>query len=242
MMSNRFLSAIAGMVFAVLTLSAIPALAQSKNAPDMNGLWDGARNSSNLVQAMKPEQIPFTAFGLQKYRNVDMSTNPNGQCLPPGPSRSITGPSPFQIVQSPATVAILFENHFDYRLIYTDGTQHPKDIADYPAFMGHSVGKWEGDTLVVDTVGINDRTWLDSNGLQHSDKLRLSEKFQKTGPETIQYSVTYDDPVYFTKAWTFNLQLKRLKKEDRIMEYVCEENEKDFKTLRPTPRSGSDAH
>jgi hypothetical protein len=225
---------------ALALVSAIPAAAQPPKTPDFNGLWDGVKPTGDLARALPAGQkIPFTPFGLEKYKNVDMATNPNGMCLPPGPSRSITGPSPFQIVQSPGIVAILFENHFDYRIVYIDGT-HPADIADYPAFMGHSIGKWDGDKLVVDTVAINDRTWLDSNGLQHSDKLHLTETFRKTGPDMIHYAVTFDDPVYFTRPWTFDLDLKRQKKGDRIMEYVCEENEKDFKTLRPTTRKVSE--
>jgi len=208
------------------------------NVPDLSGLWDGAMNSSNLVQAMKAQgkEIPFTAVAAKRYKDIDMAQNPNGFCLPPGPSRALTGPSPFQIVQNAGTVAILFENHFIYRLIYTDGTKHPEDIQDYPAFMGHSIGHWEGDTLVVDTVGINDRTWLDSNGLEHSDKLHLTERFRKTGPDTIHYAVTYDDPVFFTKPWTFDLDFKRLKG-TRLIEYVCEENEKDLVRLKATPRT-----
>jgi len=210
---------------------------QSK-IPDLNGLWDGVSNSSNLVQSMKAQgkEVPFTAYGAERYKKVDMAQNPNGFCLPPGPSRALTGPSPFQIVQSPGSVAILFENHFIYRLIYTDGTKHPQDIQDYPAFMGHSIGHWEGDTLVVDTVAINDRTWLDSNGMEHSDKLHLTERFRKTGPDTIRYAVTYDDPVFFTKPWTFELDFKRLK-DTRLIEYVCEENERDINRLRPTSRA-----
>jgi hypothetical protein len=102
--------------------------------------------------------------------------------------------------------------------------------------MGHSTGKWEGDTLVVDTVGINDRTWLDSYGLEHSDKLHLTERFQKTGPDAIKYTVTYEDPVFFTKPWAASLNLVRQGKDDRLMEYVCNDNEKDRVNLRPTPR------
>jgi len=85
--------------------SATPLLAQS-SVPDLNGLWDGVANSANLVQAMKAQgkEVPFTAYGAQRYKSVDMAKNPNGFCLPPGPSRAITGPSPFQIVQSAGTV------------------------------------------------------------------------------------------------------------------------------------------
>jgi len=224
------------LIIAILLIP-ISGPAQS-NPPDLSGLWDGAGNSTNLVQAMKAQgkEVPFTPYAAERYKKVDMADNPNAFCLPPGPSRAITGPSPFQIVQNSGAVAMLFENHFVYRLIYTDGTKHPDDIQDYPAFMGHSVGRWEGDTLVVDTVGIKERSWLDSNGLEHSDKLHLTERFRKTGPDTIHYAVTYDDPVFFTKPWTFDLDLRRVKN-SRIIEYVCNENEKDLERLRPTPRA-----
>ena len=234
---SRSFPVLVRLLCAAALLSAIPMAAQQSKMPDLSGLWDGARPTGDLARALPPGQkIPFTAYGLEKYKSVDLATNPNGQCLPPGPSRSITGPSPFQIVQRGEIIAILFENHFDYRIIYLDGTPHPADINDHPPFMGHSIGKWESDTLVVDTVAINDRTWLDSNGLQHSDKLHLTEKFHMTGPDAIHYAVTFDDPVFFTRPWTFDLDLKRQKKGDHIMEYVCEENEKDFKTLKPTTR------
>jgi hypothetical protein len=222
-------------VLCFLLLVNLPAILSAQSTPDLSGLWDGVGNSSDLVQSMKAQgkEIPFTPYAADRLKKVDMAKNPNGFCLPPGPSRAITGPSPFQIVQNKDAVSILFENHFIYRLIYTDGTKHPDDI--YPTFMGHSIGRWEGDSLVVDTAGINDKTWLDSNGIEHSDKLHLTERFQKTGPDSIKYSVTYNDPVFFTKPWTFELNLRRVKG-TRILEYVCEENEKDLKRLQPTLR------
>jgi hypothetical protein len=113
-----------------------------------------------------------------------------------------------------------------------DGRSHPEDIADYPEWMGDSIGKWDGDTLVVDTVGINSRTWLDTVGHEHSDKLRLTERFQKTGPDSILWTVTFDDPVFFTKPWTATREFKR--KNTRIMSYSCEENEKDRGHLQST--------
>lgn len=230
-MRTDHLILIAGFVLAPALASA-----QAGNA-DLNGLWDGARNTQDLVQVMRADgqPIPFTEAGLQSQKTIDYAKNPNGFCLPPGPSRAITGPSPFQIVQSPAIIAILFENHFVYRTIYIDG-KHPEDINEYPAFMGHSIGKWQGDTLVVDTIGIKAGTWLDSNGLEHSDKLHLSETFQRAGPDIIHYTVTYDDPVMFTKPWSLKLDLKRLT-DTRLLEYVCAENEKDSKRLVSTPKT-----
>ena len=236
-------------VCAVALASAIgasPVAAQAKSParaatpPDLTGLWDGAPggNTRDLAKYMKAQglTIPFTPLGAERYKNVDMAKNPNAYCLPPGPSRALTGPSPFMIVQHKDVVSFNFENHGVYRIIYLDGRGHPADIADYLQFMGHSTGKWEGDTLVVDTVGINDRTWLDSYGLEHSDKLHLTERFQKIGPDTIKYTVTYDDPVFFTKPWSATLNFARQGKDDRLMEYVCNDNEKDRVNLVPTPR------
>jgi hypothetical protein len=238
MITRCFLASIvcSGALLGILLPGVLSAAEQPGKAPDLNGLWDGVRNTGDIGRVLGPGKIPFTPYGADRYKNIDFATNPNAQCLPPGPTRSVTGPSPFQIVQGPDVIAMLFENHFDYRIIYVDGTQHPADINEYPQFMGHSVGKWDGDKLVVDTVGINVRTWLDSNGLEHSDKLHLVETIQKTGPDRLQYSVTFEDPVFYTKPWTLTLDLKRQKKGDRLMEYVCEENEKDFKSLQPTNR------
>jgi hypothetical protein len=226
-------------------MTSTPVVAQSGQAakgspPDITGLWDGAPGgpgTRDLVQYMKSlkQEIPFTPQAAERYKHVDFAKNPNGMCLPPGPSRALTGPSPFFIVQHPQVVNISFENHNIYRLIYLDGRSHPEDIADYSTFMGHSIGRWEGNTLVVDTVGINDRTWLDSYGLEHSDKLHLTERFEVKGPELIRYTVTYDDPEFFTKPWSVSLNLGRLK-DTRMLEYVCLDNEKDLKNLQPTKR------
>lgn len=221
-----------------------PALVAGQAAaqPDFTGLWDGAPGgpgTRDLGKYMKSQklEIPFTTFGAQRYKNVDLAKNPNAYCLPPGPSRALTGPSPFYIVQHKNVISFNFENHGVYRVVYLDGTKHPDDIGDYPQFMGHSTGKWEGKALVVDTVGINDRTWLDSYGLEHSDKLHLTERFESVNPNTIKYTVTYDDPVFFTKPWSATLNMARQTTPgDRLMEYVCNDNEKDRANLVPTPR------
>jgi hypothetical protein len=223
----------------------VPVAAQSATSaatPDFTGLWDGAPGgpgTRDLGKYMKSQklEIPFTALGAERYKNVDLAKNPNAYCLPPGPSRALTGPSPFYIVQHKNVISFNFENHGVYRVVYLDGTKHPEDIADYPQFMGHSTGKWEGKTLVVDTVGINDRTWLDSYGLEHSDKLHLTERFESIDANTIKYTVTYDDPVFFTKPWSATLNMARQNEAgDRLMEYVCNDNEKDRANLVPTPR------
>ena len=233
---QRLNFAVSGVLTLVIAFALAPSSVLGQAHPDLSGLWDGERNSSDLVQLMKASggAVPFTAASAERYKKVDFAKNPNSMCLPPGPSRSITGPSPFQIVQTPELISILFENHGVYRVIYMDGRGHPADAMEYPTFMGSSIGKWDGDTLVVDTIGINDRTWLDSNGLEHSVKLHLTERFRRIETNKIQYAATFDDPEFFVRPWTVTVNLVRQPKGDRLLEYVCNENEKDRVILQPT--------
>ena len=214
----------------LIAFTALPLTAQQKH-PDLNGVWQGPYTPDLSRGLPQGETLPFTPYGAERFKKVDPANNPDGFCLPVGPARGFQAPAPFQLVQNDNVIAVLFENQRIFRIIYTDGTKHPEDIADYPEWMGHSVGHWESDKLVVDTVGINERSWLDTQGHEHSDKLHLTETFEKTGPDNIHYTVTFDDPVFFTKPWTSVRDLKRQK--TRIMSYSCEENEKDRIHLQP---------
>ena len=216
-----------------ITLAMACSAAFAQSTPDISGLWDGPYMPDLSRALPKGETIPFTPYGAEKYKNVDAADNPNGKCLPPGPARAIGSPSPFEIVQGAKAVSILFENHGVYRIIYLDGRSHPEDVVDYPYWMGHSIGKWEGDTLVVDTYGIHERTWLDTSGHEHSAQLRLTERFQKVDNDTIKWTVTYNDPEFFTRPWSVSADIKR-QKETRLLSYACMENEKDLIHLKET--------
>ena len=224
-MNLKFPAAALALIFAI----SFAAAAQSKE-PDLNGVWQ-APYTPNLAEVLGRE-LPFTAYGLSRARTVDFSKDPTGFCLPPGPARSIQAPMPFQVVQTSGVVVLAFEYQRIFRLIYTDGSKHPSGLDENPEFMGHSIGKWEGDTLVVDTVGIDDRTWLDTAGHEHSGKLHLTERFRKTGPDTIQWTATFDDPVFFTEVFTITRNLTRQK--TRILDYSCNENNKDLAHVQPT--------
>src|SRR5262252_5939678 len=217
---------------ALILIVALPLAAQQKHL-DFNGVWQGPYTPDLSRTLPRGETIPFTAYGAERYKAVDPANNPDGLCLPVGPARGFQAPAPFQIVQTDNVIAILFENQRIFRIVYTDGTKHPDDIAEYPEWMGHSIGHWEGDKLVVDTVGINERSWLDTQGHEHSDKLHLMETFQKTSPDIIHYTVRFEDPVFFTRPWTSSRDLKR--QNTRIMSYSCEENEKDRIHLQRKP-------
>ena len=199
--------------------------------PDLNGVWSAPFTPD--ISKTLGHQPPFTPYGAERFKKEDEVDDPFTQCLPIGPARGIqAGIMPFQIVQTPSVTAILFENQHTFRIIHTDGRSHPKD-AD-PTWFGDSIGHWEGDTLVVDTIGLNDRTWLDTAGHEHSDQLHLIEKFQKVDNNNIKWTVTFEDPKYFTEPWSITLPITRQNTE--IMSYSCEENEKDRAHLRRTKK------
>jgi hypothetical protein len=198
------------------------AVSQSETIPDLNGVW----SAPFTPDISKPlgHQPPFTSYAADRFKKVDEADDPLTQCLPIGPARGIqAGIMPFQIVQTRSVLAILFENQRVFRIIYTDGRSHPKDVD--PTWFGDSIGIYKGDTLAVDTVGLNDRTWLDTAGHEHSDQLHIVERFQKLDNNTIKWTATFEDPKFFTESWSITLPVTRQNTE--IMSYSCEENEKD---------------
>ncbi len=201
--------------------------------PDLTGVWFGGASGDLSKSTLPGQEMILTPYGKQRYDAVDHAKDPNTQCLPPGPARMIMMAHPAMIVQRPDLVTILTESQRTFRLIYTDGRGHPEDVYDYPEWMGSSIGHWEGDTLVVDTVSINDRTWLDTSGHEHSNKLKMTERFRLADPNTLEHIVTYDDTVFFVRPFTTR-RLFRRQIGDRILDHSCLENEKDLINLVPT--------
>ena len=165
---------------------------------------------------------PLQPWAEAKFKSVDLTTDdPNLDCLPEGVPRVMFIPLPMEIIQIPGRVIMIQEAWNQLRRIYTDGREHPKDLN--PTFMGHSTGKYEGDTLVIDTVGLSERTWLDHVGLPHSDVLHVIERLRRVDHNTLQDDFTIDDPKTFTKTWTAR-QIYDLKPDWEIEEFVCENN------------------
>jgi hypothetical protein len=176
------------------------------------------------------------------------SADPQYDCKPMGIPRSMathdTEYSGFQIVQSPQVITILFESspYSTYRIIYMDGRPHPKDLDT--SFLGHSIGHWEGDTLVVDVVGLNDETWLGGgftglkNAKIHSDKEHVVERMTRNG-DVLTYEATVEDPVMFTKPWVLTpKQVRHAGPDDEILETTCEVKDKGH-IIKPTEQDGS---
>jgi hypothetical protein len=201
-----------------------------KGIPDLNGVWV-MPYTPDLARPLKAP-IPFTPFGAETFRNHVGGDDPHGYCQPTGPTRAFHSPFPFQIVQTAGMLTVLFEIDHNFRRIFTDGRSHPRDLDS--TWYGDSVGSYDDGSLTVDTIGLSDRSWLDTAGHQHSDKLHITEKFTKTGPDVFLWTVTYDDPVYFTRPWSVSLTARREKYD--IMEMICMDNNQDmphYITSRP---------
>ncbi len=176
----------------------------------------------------RPEPAPYqpwAAAKVKEYRDRRGIDDPMGRCLLLGVPRVTGSPMPFQIVQKPEQTVILYETFHSFRVIPTDGRKHPEDLD--PSFMGDSVGHWEGDTLVVDVVGFNDKTWLAGIGSIHSDALHVTERYTRTDFNTLLYEVTMEDPKVFTKLWKTRSTIL-LRPGDRLRENECIENNEDL--------------
>jgi len=206
-----------------------PAPRQANGKPDFSGVWDhpyvpdmtkSGRNQRGLAD------LPFTPAGLEDWKKYDAANGDyTGSCLPYGMTRSMNSPFPFQIMQDDRKVALLFELNTWFYLVPVDGRPLPKDPD--PTWFGTSVGRWDGDTLVVDTVGFNGYTRLDTIGHPHSDQLHLVQTLRRTDFDHIAYTVTINDPEIYTKPWTNERTFTRM--DGELMEYSCEENNKDLR-------------
>ena len=167
--------------------------------------------------------MPYRAAAVEQrdtnFRNRE-TADPLSQCYMPGVPRIMYMEHPFQIFQTPDHIAMTFEWSLVHRLIYTDG--EPKRYSGLEFWMGDSRGRWEGDTLVVDVTGHNNRTWFDMSGNFHSEAMRLVERYTMLDPDTIEYEVTIEDPQVFTRPWTIRMPIYRHKDMDRVLEYHCQ--------------------
>jgi hypothetical protein len=182
--------------------------------PDLFGVWAPTKK----VEEGKPEPLPWAAAAVKERLQNNMKDIPTASCLPWGPTFDI--PVTYKFIQSPKTIVILFEDVFSYRQIHMDGRAHPAD-AD-PTWMGHSIGRWEGDTLVVDTAGMNDKSWSPMP-FPHTEKFHLIERIRRLDLGHLEIETTIDDPGTYTKPWSFKVASTLLAGEE-IGEYICAEN------------------
>ena len=205
----------------------VPRAADGK--PDLSGIYqaNNGRQFQNVAADLRPEDFPIQpwAAALAKKREEEnRKDDPYSHCMPPAVPRINVANHPFKILQLPGVLAILYETSNVFRQIFTDGRPLPKD--PQPTWLGYSVGRWENDTLVVDSNGFNDRNWLDGDkGHPLSDALRVTERFRRIDFGHLEIQVTIDDPKVYTKPWTIKESLNLLP-DTELLENVCE-NERD---------------
>ncbi len=225
----------------------IPRTAEGK--PDLTGVFQPASNrrgtweEGNIDQSANPtgaaaparaaiaaparEPAPYQPWAAKKVvesfnrRAID---DPTAFCMKPGvPRVTSVGLFPMQIVQTPKTLVMIYEYMDSYRIINMNA-KHPDDLE--PSFMGDSVAHWEGDTLVVDVTGFNEKTWLIGAGTFHSEALHVTERYTMADRDMIRYEATMEDPKVLTKPWVYRTTIMR-REGTRLREYECEENNQD---------------
>jgi hypothetical protein len=219
-----------------------PAPRSADGKPDLSGMWDVLHNRpcppEGCTDMVIPEEFLDIGFSLKgglpyqpwaaelvQQRSADLGRDdPVARCLPAGAVRILTFPPPRKIIQTPGEIVILSERDVTFRQIFTDGRPMPVDPS--PSWNGFSTGKWDGDTLVVETNGLRDGAWLDRNGSPMTDAAKMTERFRRINYGRLEIELTVDDPKAYTKPWTVTLN-QQIVLNTELLDYFCNDNEKD---------------
>jgi hypothetical protein len=236
---------------------AAPAPRSADGRPDLSGIWSAecaiyGRDSCftrslffDLAKDLKPEAVPqMTPWAAQiqaQRQGRNHVDDPYGYCLPPGTPRINFGGGPFRILQTPAITALLYETlvGMTFRQVFTDGRPLPE--VTEPTWLGYSVGRWDGDVLVIETAGFRDGGWLDTlKGRPHSDALRVTERFRRIDFGHMELTVTIDDPKAFIKPWTITAPLTLLP-DTELVEAFCDGHDRTMthRDVQPAPEPPS---
>jgi hypothetical protein len=212
--------------------------------PDLSGIWQvqgdprapgglfglgeslNSRYFRDVLSDFKPDERPLTPAGAELLRQHSQpgAFNPTLNCLPDGVPHGDLLPEPFKIIHSPGVIVMLYEVETTFRQIFMDGRKLPGDMS--PTWQGYSVGRWEGDTLVIDTAGFNDRSWLDARGTGRSTDMLIEERFHRRDYGHMDLTITINDPQIFTRPITFSV-VEELLPDTDLLEHYCVENERD---------------
>lgn len=219
-----------------------PAPQSADGKPDFSGIWAPEKNRPCPPQGCDDMEIPYEfldigwslkgglpyqpwAAALVKERKAEIGVkDPTTHCLPGGVVKTYTTPLLHKIVQTPGLLLILSERDAAYRQIFLDGRPLPKD--PQPSWNGYSTGRWDGDTLIVETAGFRDGLWLDRNGSPMTDAAKMTERFRRVTFGKLEIEITVDDPKAYTKPWTVKLN-QLIVLDTELLDYICLENEKD---------------
>jgi hypothetical protein len=223
--------------FAQTGKSSEAAKTQDSAAPlshDLSGVWmqypqgdvPGTPGMNTVNQRFRPPLTPWGQAQLDAARPLvgpkavaGEENSPTLRCDPDGPPKILNHPNPFEIVQIPGRMFMFFEEQHIWRTIWADGRELPKDPD--PSYLGYAVGKWEGDTFVVETIGFNDKVWADAYGDPRSEQTHLTERYRRLNHDTLELQVTIDDPKSYAKPWVSPPKLHKLEPGWEIAEWFC---------------------
>lgn len=206
--------------------------------PDFSGLWQGGGPINDISEGLpKGETLPLLPSARKILESRLSKDDPQANCLPSGVPR--ISPYPWRIVQTATHIFLLFEgNIHSYRQIFIDGRKHPADPD--PTWYGHSIGRFEGNTLVVETVGFNDKFWFDFKGHPHTEQMRITERYTRTNHDTLINQITIDDPGAYSRPFTVTFTAEFAPAHYELMEYICQENNQDVEHLQGPTQPGGD--
>src|SRR5580658_8468150 len=213
---------------------AAPAPRTADGKPDLSGLWNriSPKYHVNIAADLKPAEIQPWAKTLVQQRTEDLGKDSmNARCLPSGPAYATDADSTaggmMKIIQTPGIIVIL-NSDLTYRQIFMDGRK--LEAAPNPSWMGYSVGHWDADTLVVESFGFNDQTWLDTSGHPHTEALRTTERYRRRDFGNLDLEVTFEDRAVYARPWTVAVRAE-LAADTELIEYVCNESKSDLNRL-----------
>ena len=200
--------------------------------PDLSGLWMAPGISTNIASLVKDgEEVPFQPWAAEVFnerRANNSKDDPNARCLPSGIAMKNVLATPWKFVQTPELTLMLYESRTIYRQIFTDG--RPLPAVDWPAWYGYSIGRWEGDTFIIESTGFKVEAWLDQAGHPVTDTLRVIERFHRRDFGHLEMEITIDDLGAYTKPWTIAQELI-LQVDTELLEFICNENERDAENM-----------
>lgn len=219
---------------------AAPAPRMPDGKPNLSGIWEPPappKYLRDLAADLKPGDVSMLPWAEALYKErlsgAWAREEPDANCLPQGVPKIDAAPAPYRFIQMPGMIVIIYEAFTQWRQIFMDGRELPKE--PNPSWFGYSVGKWEGDTLVVSTTGFNGKVWLDQAGHPSTDALHVIERFRRVNFGQLEIQVTIDDPKAYTKPWTA-IENVQLRPNTELIEFICNENSKDRDHMPVPPR------
>jgi hypothetical protein len=212
-----------------------PARRTADGKPDLSGFWmpvGVVRHLLNLAADLKPGEVPLQPWAEALYKERienNGKDHPGARCWPSGIPEKNNIPDGLKVVHTPDLMLFLYESRTIYRQIFTDGRPLPPPDAQ-PTWQGYSIGRWEGDTFVVETIGFNGLAWLDQAGYPATSALKFTERFRRRDFGHIELEMTIDDPKMYTRPWTLYGELV-FQADTELLEFICEENNKDVQHM-----------